>query len=64
MCECKIPDVEGRRRGVAHADDANTGAHPVVTMFEASQPILTGIAQNPSLQASIPVVSAVCEVGV
>ena len=39
-----------------------TGTHPVVSMFEASQPVLTRITHIPSLQASIPVVSALCEV--
>lgn len=38
------------------------GSHPVLSMFEASQPLLTGIMQIPSLQASAPVISALCEV--
>lgn len=45
------------------AEALGAGSHPVLSMFEASQPVLTGIVQIPSLQASVPVVSALCEVG-
>lgn len=41
---------------------SDAGTHPVLSMFEASQPVLTRITQIPSLQVSIPVISALCEV--
>ena len=38
------------------------GGHPVLSMLEAAQPVLTRVAAAPALQANATVVSALCEV--
>ncbi|DBA84873.1 TPA: hypothetical protein ACH3X1_005892 [Trebouxia sp. C0004] len=57
LIACAIKSMEF---GSAGASDA--GGHPVLSMLEAAQPVLTRVAATPALQANITVVSALCEV--
>ena len=40
----------------------HAGGHPVLSMLEAAQPVLTRVVASPALQANATVVSALCEV--
>jgi len=40
----------------------HAGGHPVLSMLEAAQPVLSSVAASPALQANATVVSALCEV--
>ncbi|KAA6422701.1 MAG: hypothetical protein FRX49_07236 [Trebouxia sp. A1-2] len=56
LIACAIKSMEFGSAGTSHA-----GGHPVLSVLEAAQPVLTRVAASPALQANATVVSALCE---